>query len=267
MSATGTSGHTSVGRLAELAQRLKENRAAAGAMILEAPEVIVWPGPEGVQIDRIETPTPSRSLVAELMILANRVVAERLAGAGLAAPYRTQEAPKNGFEPPEGADPLWVLLRQRMLFARLEVCPAPGPHAGLGLPAYTTFTSPIRRYYDLIALRQLHALLDGRTPPYDQAAMEEALLSLQPTLRSHNQLKFRRQRYWLLKYLAQNKDQPLEAIVLLRLHDRFSLVLVETMLRIVTDRLPAGALVEGQRVMVRIAKISPLEDVVKVEVV
>lgn len=39
-------------------------------------------------------------------------------------------------------------------------------HPGLALDAYTYFTSPIRRYADLLVHRQLCALLDGQNAEY-----------------------------------------------------------------------------------------------------
>ena len=253
-------------RLAGLAEILKAKRIQDGAMVLDVPEVVVWPGPDRVEIDRIENTTPSRLLVAEMMILANRLCADILSEAGYAAPFRCQDPPKQVFDAPDGADPLWVTLRRRMLFSPLEISPSCGPHAGLGLKAYTTFTSPIRRYHDLITIRQLNALLNGGKPVYDQASLEEMQVSLTPIMRSHNRLKFRRQRYWLLKYLSQDRDRPLEAVVLRRIYDKFSLVLLETMLRVATPVLPATALREGDRVMIKIAKVDPLDDVLRIEV-
>ncbi len=257
--------YSKMAELAQLAETLKARRVEDGALVLDVPEVMVWPGPDRVEIDRIENTTPSRLLVAEMMILANRLSAELLSEAGFAAPFRCQDPPKQVFDAPEGADPLWVTLRRRMLFSPLEISPSCGPHAGLGLSAYATFTSPIRRYHDLITIRQLTSLLNGRKPVYDQASLEEMQVGLGPVLRSHNRIKFRRQRYWLLKYLAQEPERELEAIVLRRIYDKFSLVLLETMLRVATPVLPDTALKEGERVAVRIAKIDPLDDVLRIE--
>ena len=52
--------------------------------------------------------------------------------------------------------------------------PDPAHHRGLAASAYTHFTSPIRRYADLVVHRQVRATLAGQTPPYtaaDLAAM------------------------------------------------------------------------------------------------
>lgn len=47
--------------------------------------------------------------------------------------------------------------------------PDPAHHRGLGASAYTHFTSPIRRYADLVVHRQIRAALAGQTPPYTVA--------------------------------------------------------------------------------------------------
>jgi ribonuclease R len=49
-------------------------------------------------------------------------------------------------------------------------------HAGLGSPAYAHFTSPIRRYPDLIAHRALLSALDGQEPVPDGREMKSAAL-------------------------------------------------------------------------------------------
>jgi exoribonuclease-2 len=50
----------------------------------------------------------------------------------------------------------------------------PRRHASLGLDAYCQFTSPIRRYGDVLAHRQLKAFLRGDPPPMDEAEMARA---------------------------------------------------------------------------------------------
>jgi ribonuclease R len=50
--------------------------------------------------------------------------------------------------------------------ARATYDPDPAHHRGLASGAYTHFTSPIRRYADLVVHRQIRAALAGDTPPH-----------------------------------------------------------------------------------------------------
>lgn len=47
-----------------------------------------------------------------------------------------------------------VAVRNRMTRSTMTTSPG-NPHAALGLPAYVQFTSPIRRYTDLLAHYQV----------------------------------------------------------------------------------------------------------------
>jgi ribonuclease R len=50
--------------------------------------------------------------------------------------------------------------------ARASYEPDPSAHTGLGSSAYTHFTSPIRRYADLVVHRQIRAALGNEDPPH-----------------------------------------------------------------------------------------------------
>lgn len=50
--------------------------------------------------------------------------------------------------------------------ARATYDPDPSHHRGLAASAYTHFSSPIRRYADLVVHRQIRGALAGETPPY-----------------------------------------------------------------------------------------------------
>ncbi len=74
--------------------------------------------------------------------------------AGIPLPYRGQAPPVLPSEEEIAAisEPLCIqaLNRSRMTRGQMTA-EGPIPHAGLGLPAYVQFTSPIRRYHDMIA--------------------------------------------------------------------------------------------------------------------
>lgn len=253
--------------LYKLAAALKERRRQDGAMIIEVPEVSVAIKEDRLELIRFDQTTPSRMLVAELMILANRLAAEALAKAEIPALFRTQRPPSKKVQIDDNSDPLWVLLKQRMTFSPLEITTKPAPHAGMGLPAYTTFTSPIRRYMDLVAQRQMNGLWPGRSPIYDEAGLEQLRQAVTPTMRAQNQLKFRRQRYWLLRYIEQQGDKVWDALVLDRIHNRFSLFILEPMLRTSTPKLPMTALEPGATIQVQVTQIDPRDDYIQVKAV
>lgn len=65
-------------------------------------------------------------------------------------------------------------IRRFQSFAEISV--EPGPHFGLGLDAYATWTSPIRKYGDMVNHRLLKAIIKGETPvrPQDDITVQMA---------------------------------------------------------------------------------------------
>ena len=61
------------------------------------------------------------------------------------------------------------------LLARGTLSQSPAPHAGMGLAAYTTFTSPIRKYVDLTVHRLIKASLNATKAPGINKRMVEHL--------------------------------------------------------------------------------------------
>ena len=65
--------------------------------------------------------------------------------------------------------------RAKKLLVRGDLGPTPAAHSTLGLEAYTTGTSPLRRYTDLIVQRQIKAALAGEEPPLNKEDLERIL--------------------------------------------------------------------------------------------
>ena len=156
--------------------------------------------PQGVELRRKNAAT---SLVEEMMIWANEVVAEHLSRAKFPCAYRVHEAPDleglaqlvpifEEFPWFEGVDPVGFFMGdQRALQAAVSASRgrAEGElvsslvlrsmkravyrekncgHYGLASATYCHFTSPIRRYPDLMVHRMLKAELFGRPEKFDQ---------------------------------------------------------------------------------------------------
>lgn len=90
-------------------------------------------------------------------------------------------------------------IRRFQSFAEISV--EPGPHFGLGLEAYATWTSPIRKYGDMINHRLLKAIIKGETPkrPQDDATVQMS------ERRRLNRMAERDVGDWLYARFLQNK--------------------------------------------------------------
>ncbi len=190
--------------LSNIAKKRFSMRAAAGGLDFDTTEAKVRLDEEDrpVAID-IRCKTEATSLVEEAMILANETVARYLRDAKFPSLYRIHEQPASdnlaGLVPVlqefswfknisqhrfVAGDPLvlgevleassgrvegelvsTLLLRS---MKRAVYKPECGSHYGLASEAYTHFTSPIRRYPDLVVHRMLKALLTRRPEKFDQ---------------------------------------------------------------------------------------------------
>jgi len=184
--------------LAKLAGQLAVRRVARGALSWRRPEWKIRVAPDGqtVSVRRIDPESPSRAIVAELMILANGLAARHAATLGVPIIYRVQPAPVD--HPPKA----------RPGEARVRVPPAalslrPAPHWGLGLEAYTQVSSPLRRYADLVVQRQLSAALAGEPLAYTADALLAVLATAEATERELKRLESAVTARWALEYVAR----------------------------------------------------------------
>ncbi|SDE72351.1 RNAse R [Thermus arciformis] len=173
--------------LLDLTQRMREKRLEEGALDFSFPEVKVEVE-EGVLHLIPQAEPKARSLIEELMLLANRLVAEHLVQKGLPGLYRVHEEPleeaygklrlalaRLGYSLPEEVsskalqrvlleakgrpeEPVVASLVLRSLRLARYAAENLG-HFGLAMEHYLHFTSPIRRYPDLVVHRVLKAAL------------------------------------------------------------------------------------------------------------
>lgn len=123
----------------------------------------------------------AQQMIAETMILTNRVVSEYMHSRDLPWIYRT-----HGYRDLEALpadrkrfiDSLQVIEDEAQLrktlagyFDRAQYQAVPGRHEGLALEVYTHFTSPIRRYVDVVNHRLLKAAIRGESMPYATEAL------------------------------------------------------------------------------------------------
>jgi len=181
----------------QLAALLQKNRMAEGSLDFDLPEAKIVMNKKGEIIEigsrvRLE----SHRLVEEFMLAANRAVALHVFRLAQKFLYRVHERPDNdkleafsylvstlGYRFPVSPEmkpiqfsrflekikgkPEEEFLNELMLRSMMKAVYQPKNvgHFGLAFSHYTHFTSPIRRYPDLMVHRLLKQLKDGRYPP------------------------------------------------------------------------------------------------------
>ena len=106
----------------------------------------------------------------------------------------------------------------------------PGPHSSLGLSSYTSITSPLRKYLDLVTQRQLVYLLKSRIPAYSPKALKNIAASVQPFLTRAAIVEQERKRYWVLKVLKGRIGEKLPALILDKRFRVYTILLIEYLL-------------------------------------
>jgi ribonuclease R len=177
----------------KLSQKLLERRIARGSLDFDLPEAKVLLGKDGkvqkiFQVARLE----SHRLIEEFMLLANKTVARHVSHLAVPFLYRVHEEPDQekmeGFsdfvatlghsfkvsgktrpkkiqrflKSVEGS-PEEELINEVLLRSLKKACYQPENvgHFGLAFGHYTHFTSPIRRYPDLLVHRILREIQNG----------------------------------------------------------------------------------------------------------
>jgi len=227
--------------------RLARHRKAAREVVRGKPENFNRPdynfrlegniaepaGDETVRISTRQRGAPLDLIVAEAMILANSHWGGWLDQNGVPGIYRSQASMLPGVKVRMGTKAL--------------------PHAGMGVPQYSWATSPLRRYVDLVNQWQIIACVrHGRTAalaapfkPRD-AMLFSIISSFDAAYSAYNDFQNGIERYWTLRWLAQNSVAELDAAVM-----KDGLVRAETLPLVLraagTENLPRGT-----RVRVRI---------------
>jgi ribonuclease R len=181
---------------AELSAALRARRRSDGMLDLGGDEFRAILDGEGRPVDfERQTGDAAHSMIEHFMIEANRAVADHCSWMSLPVLYRVHGAPEPeslellrenlsglGVKPPSSrtmhpaqiqeiidqteGEPIARLVRLTILRAMKKALyhPRNSGHFGLGLSSYLHFTSPIRRYPDLVVHQVLDAMDRGDVP-------------------------------------------------------------------------------------------------------
>ncbi|MGD8723716.1 MAG: ribonuclease catalytic domain-containing protein, partial [Desulfobacterales bacterium] len=215
--------------LQDIAKKYRQKRLKDGAIQISVPEISIWVNEnQEVSVNQVNRESPGRMLVSEIMIMANWLMANYLKERQLPAIFRSQREPRERLYK-NSAGTLFQNWMQRRLLSRFILSTTPDWHSGLGLDAYITATSPIRKYSDLINQRQIRASL-GLETAYSTEQITDIIKSLELPMSLVGRLQYTRHRYWLLKYLENQIGQKEEAIVLHKARRKYQILLTQYML-------------------------------------
>lgn len=191
------------------------------------------------RLDHIEqlSKTSAHSLVEECMVAVNRCAAQWFGDRGLFIehpgfrPERLPDVRKLAdellglkdvaFDSIEGymqlmkaiddealAFPLRAVLSRLLERSRLSLTPR--PHQGMGLPCYSTVTSPIRKYSDLLCQRMIKAKLNQQPVPQLANKLVEGL---EQRLDIARQARYQMEQWLKCEYLEPLQGQTLPGVV------------------------------------------------------
>jgi len=251
--------------LREIADKFHHQRLDAGAVQITVPEINVWlANDRTITVNRINRESPGRMLVAEIMIMANWLMARYLAENQMPAVFRSQPAPRERLYKGDGGT-MYQNWMQRRFLSRFVLGSQPEKHSGLGLNAYVTATSPIRKYFDLVTQRQIRAVL-GMERPYTSDQIDQVIQQLEFPMGNVSRIQFSRQRYWLLKYLEQHIGRKEEAIVLTKRRNNYQILLSAYMTECDLPISSGFALKPEDLIQVTIQNISARKDLFQVAI-
>ncbi len=231
-------------QLWDLASRFRRERMRHGSLDLDMPEVKIFVDPQGYadRLERIEQ-DESHQLIEEFMLAANEAVARLTRRQHLPSLYRVHDEPDEEklqeyrqllatfgiaigdlTQRTEMARLLQILkhhpqgytLRTQLLRSLRKACyrATPDGHYGLAKADYTHFTSPIRRYADLVVHRVIDHHLAGPAGRHASHYTQPRLASLAEhlSLTEQNSMEAEResQKVKLLEFFERelNRKKP-----------------------------------------------------------
>ena len=198
--------HQDLSKLNSIAKAHKAFRNANGALRLDLPNVDVDLASDQVLLKE-QTQSESREMIAEMMVIAGRVIAQFAQDNNIPMPFVTQAEGSFGKDILKQKESLTLsqMFQATRGFKRSKTSVKSGLHAGLGLQSYLRVTSPIRRYLDLVAQQQLLSFINKK-PLLSEVEIKSRIGQVNTLISRVNKATRQSVDHYKCLFLKQNKD-------------------------------------------------------------
>jgi len=198
--------HQDLSKLNELTKSHKASRNENGAIKLDLPNVDVKLKNNKVDI-QIQTKSESRELVAEMMVIAGRVIAQYATEHKISMPFLTQEVGSFSEDIIQNKENLTATqaFQATRCFKQSKITPKASLHAGLGLSCYVRVTSPIRRYLDLLVQQQLVRFINNQKT-LDDSLIKQRITQVNAVISRVNKATRQSIEHFKCLFLKQNNN-------------------------------------------------------------
>jgi len=193
-------------KLNNLTKSHKAFRNNNGAIKLDLPNVDVKLNNKKVDI-QIQAKSESREMVAEMMVIAGRVIAQYANENKISMPFLTQEVGSFSEDIMQNKENLTATqaFQATRCFKQSKITPKALLHAGLGLSCYVRVTSPIRRYLDLLAQQQLVRFINNQTT-LDDVQIKQRITQVNAVISRVNKATRQSIEHFKCLFLKQNNN-------------------------------------------------------------
>ena len=232
-------------KLNNLAKSHKAFRNNNGAIKLDLPNVDVKINNKKVDI-QIQTESESRELVAEMMVIAGRVVAQYANEHKISMPFLTQEVGSFSEEIMQNKENLTATqaFQATRCFKQSKITTKASLHAGLGVTCYIRVTSPIRRYLDLLVQQQLVRFINNQTT-LDDSEIKQRITQVNTVISRVNQATRQSIEHFKCLFLKQNNNWRGKGIIV-DLNDNKATILIPDIAMMTQLKLKSKAQLEDE---------------------
>ena len=233
-------------QMLELSKILRAKKFTRGSIDFELPELKVVLDEDNNKVEKVllRDRGEGEKIIEDFMIAANETVAERIYWLELASIYRTHEKPdrekivklneilaKFGYKIPNfdnihpkqfqeiierSRNKETSMLVHKTILTSLKQARYTVEdigHFGLASSHYTHFTSPIRRYADLMVHRVLFSTIDNSVKPFKEADLDEIAQHISKTERVAMKAEDESVRIKLVEYMQKRVGEKLTVMV------------------------------------------------------